>query len=83
MCNTELTYTQAKEYEGTKYASRRRPKPQRGSAKARKGNTMKNNAYFDELIRIAEEYERRHSAHKVLKEKIIDEAGWLVDVERA
>ena len=37
---------------------------------------MKNNAYFDELIRIAKEYEKRHSAHKILKEKIIDEKGW-------
>ena len=37
---------------------------------------MKNNAYFEELIRIAEEYEKRHRAHKALKEKIIDEKGW-------
>lgn len=33
------TMEEIKEYEGAKYASRRRPKPQRGSAKARKVRT--------------------------------------------
>ena len=37
---------------------------------------MKTNTYFEELDRIARDFEERHEAHKVLKQQIIDEKGW-------
>ena len=40
---------------------------------------MKGNAYFEDLDRIAREYEQRHQAHKALKEQIIREKGWDSD----
>ena len=36
----------------------------------------KTNAYFEELNRIAHEFEKRHDAHKKLKQEIIDTKGW-------
>ena len=33
---------------------------------------MKNNVYFEELSRIAHDFDRRHDAHKALKQEIID-----------
>lgn len=37
---------------------------------------MKNNAYFEELGRIARDFNMRHEAHLALKKQIIDEKGW-------
>ena len=37
---------------------------------------MKTNTYFEELNRIARDFEERHEAHKELKEQIIDTKGW-------
>ena len=37
---------------------------------------MKINTYFEELDRIARDYETRHEAHKQLKQQIIDTKGW-------
>ena len=37
--------------------------------------TMKTNTYFEELDRIARDYETRHKAHKALKQQIIDTKG--------
>ena len=36
----------------------------------------KTNTYFEELDRIAREFETRHEAHKKLKQEIIDTKGW-------
>ena len=37
---------------------------------------MKTNTYFEELDRIARDFEQKHEAHKALKQGIIDEKGW-------
>ncbi|HUM61193.1 MAG TPA: hypothetical protein PLA31_07110 [Clostridia bacterium] len=37
---------------------------------------MKKNTYFEELDRIARDFETRHEAHKKLKQEIIDTKGW-------
>ena len=37
---------------------------------------MKSNAYFEELDRIARDFEQRHEAHKALKQEIINTKGW-------
>ena len=37
---------------------------------------MKTNAFFENLDRIAREYEKRHDAHKELKQQILDTKGW-------
>ena len=37
---------------------------------------MKTNTYFEELDRIARDFEERHEAHKALKQQIIDTKGW-------
>ncbi len=37
---------------------------------------MKNNAYFEELERIANDWTKMHEAHKELKQQIIDTKGW-------
>ena len=37
---------------------------------------MKSNAYFEELERIGREWQKKHDAHKALKERIIEEKGW-------
>ena len=37
---------------------------------------MKTNIYFEELDRIARDFEQKHEAHKALKKGIIDEKGW-------
>ena len=37
---------------------------------------MKTNTYFEELDRIARDFEQRHEAHKAQKQQIIDEKGW-------
>ena len=37
---------------------------------------MKTNTYFEELDRIARDFETRHEAHKKLKQEIIDTKGW-------
>lgn len=36
---------------------------------------MKTNTYFEELDRIARDFEERHEAHKALKQQIIDTKG--------
>ena len=36
----------------------------------------KTNTYFEELDRIARDFERQHQAHKKLKQEIIDTKGW-------
>ena len=37
---------------------------------------MKNNTYFEELDRIARDFEKKHDAHKKLKEELIATKGW-------
>jgi hypothetical protein len=37
---------------------------------------MKFNTYFEELNRIARDFEERHEAHQELKQQIIDTKGW-------
>ena len=37
---------------------------------------MKTNTYFEELDRIARDFEQRHEAHKAQKQQIIDTKGW-------
>ena len=37
---------------------------------------MKNNAYFEQLARIGQEWEEKRTAHKALKQNIIDTYGW-------
>ena len=37
---------------------------------------MKTNTYFEELDRIARDFEEKHEAHKALKQQIIDTKGW-------
>ena len=37
---------------------------------------MKTNTYFEELDRVARDFEQKHEAHKALKQQIIDEKGW-------
>lgn len=44
---------------------------------------MKNNAYFEELNRIARDFDMRHDAHKALKQEIIDTKGWDSDELKA
>ena len=44
---------------------------------------MKNNVYFEELSRIAHDFDRRHDAHKALKQEIIDTKGWDSDELKA
>ena len=44
---------------------------------------MKNNAYFEELSRIARDFDLRHDAHKALKQEIIDTKGWDSDELKA
>ena len=44
---------------------------------------MKNNSYFEELNRIAHDFEERHDAHKALKQEIIDTKGWDSDELKA
>ena len=51
--------------------------------KTREDTTMKNNAYFEELSRIARDFDLRHDAHKALKQEIIDTKGWDSDELKA
>lgn len=44
---------------------------------------MKNNAYFEELNRIARDFEIKHKAHKALKQEIIYTKGWDCDELKA
>ena len=37
---------------------------------------MKKNTYFEELDRIARDFETRHEAHKKMKQEIIETKGW-------
>ena len=44
---------------------------------------MKTNTYFEELDRIARDFEERHEAHKALKQQIIDTKGWYSEELKA
>ena len=44
---------------------------------------MKTNTYFEELDRVARDFEQKHEAHKALKQEIIDTKGWDSDELKA